>query len=168
MTSASTLKGWPTTSESGMSRSARTATTVATVARIIVIARLTRVRSTSGVFLDPYRAVLGVLLLPDRDDALELVDRRPRGDEGRVAERRGGDGDGREGPRVPSGDRRDERELVPVPERCLAGHVLAVASDDDLPALGDERVLRGDPGDRVAHGRARRELEIEMSPPGRF
>ena len=83
-------------------------------------------------------------------------------------ERRGGDGDGREGPRVPSGDRRDERELVPVPERCLAGHVLAVASDDDLPALGDERVLRGDPGDRVAHGRARRELEIEMSPPGRF
>jgi len=66
------------------------------------------------------------------------------------------------------GDRRDERELVPVPERCLAGHVLAVASDDDLPALGDERVLRGDPGDRVAHGRARRELEIEMSPPGRF
>src|SRR2546428_10585049 len=48
------------------------------------------------MLLDPHRAVLAVLLLPDGHDALQFVDRVARGPEGGVAMRRSRDDDDRD------------------------------------------------------------------------
>src|SRR2546430_4340436 len=210
-----------------------------------------------SVFLDPHRAVLGMLFLPDRHDGLELVDRRARRGESRVAMRSRGrhhdrdvadnevadavmhrDAEWTVLPREAVGDlphlllghlgvglvlepqdalpatlatdraeeddnpserviadererivdrerllayrdrlerarisaryRWNERQLVAIGERSVERCVFAIACDDDLPAFRDERVLMKDACDRVADGRPRGHLEIEMAPSRRF
>src|SRR5437773_1878721 len=64
---------------------------------------------------------------------------------------------------IAPGHRWNQRELVAVGERLVDADVLAVAGDHDLTSLGDQRVLFRDASDRVAHGRARRKLQIEVS-----
>src|SRR5947209_15797801 len=98
------------------------------------------------MLLDPHRAVLGMLFLPDRHDRLELVDRGACRGEGRVAVRSGGRYHDRD---VANGEVADpvmhgDAEWTVLPREAIGdlphlrlGHLsvrLVLESQDALPA----------------------------------
>src|SRR5207245_9027794 len=88
----------------------------------------TRSASSLRVLLDPHRAVLRVLFLPDRHDGLELVDRRARRGERRIAGRGGGRHHDRD---VPDAEIADAMMHRDAERTVLPGEAVG-----DLPHLG--------------------------------